>query len=135
LAVFYQVSPALLPAYIDLGLRPFKLGEEAHVDLASFSLVGGKLRNLRQSHAKALRDGLSFEVVLPEMVGQFIPELKLISDAWLEEKQGREKGFLSAHSMKPICCRGPWRWCAARASWPVLPTSGPVIAVKSSLWI
>jgi len=105
--VFYQVSPALLPAYIDLGLRPFKLGEEAHVDLASFSLVGGKLRNLRQSHAKALRDGLSFEVVLPEMVGQFIPELKQISDAWLEEKQGREKGFSVGLFNESYLLQGP----------------------------
>ena len=34
--VFYQVSARYLPVYLDLGLIPFKLGEEAIVDLPSF---------------------------------------------------------------------------------------------------
>ena len=105
--VFYQVKPTLLPACLDLGLRPFKLGEEARVDLATFSLTGSKLRNLRQSHAKALRDGLSFEVVLPEMVGLLMVELREISDAWLHEKQGREKGFSVGYFHEAYLTQGP----------------------------
>lgn len=46
-----------------------------------------------QSHAKALRSGLSFEVIPSEAVKGWLPQLKAISDAWLENKQGREKGF------------------------------------------
>ena len=36
--VFYQVSARYLPVYLDLGLIPFKLGEEAIVDLPGFDL-------------------------------------------------------------------------------------------------
>ncbi len=91
--VLYQVSPQLLPAGIDLGLMPFKLGEEAMVDLAAFTLVGSRLRNLRQSHAKAERDGLRFSVIAPDQVAPLLPALRQISDSWLQQKMGREKGF------------------------------------------
>jgi len=91
--VFYQVPPKHLPDYLELGLTPFKLGEEAIVDLRQFNLSGSKWRSLRQSHAKAQRDGLSFEVIPAEEVTNWLPQLRVISDAWLEGKQGREKGF------------------------------------------
>lgn len=91
--VFYQVSARYLPVYLDLGLIPFKLGEEAIVDLPSFELAGSRLRNLRQSHAKGKREGLRFEVVAPGEIAPLLPELKGISDSWLHSKQGREKGF------------------------------------------
>ena len=91
--VFYQVSPALLPAIADTGLQAYKLGETAIVDLAGFDLKGGKWANLRQTAARAERDGLSFELVAHEDVPAILPELKAISDAWLEEHRAREKGF------------------------------------------
>lgn len=98
--VFYQVSARYLPLYLELGLIPFKLGEEAIVDLAAFELAGSRLRNLRQSHAKGKREGLSFEVVAPECVPALLPRLKEVSDTWLQSKQGKEKGF-SVGSFEP----------------------------------
>ena len=91
--VFYQVSARYLPFYLELGLIPFKLGEEAIVDLHGFDLAGSRLRNLRQSHAKGKREGLRFEVVAASEIAALLPELKGISDSWLHSKQGREKGF------------------------------------------
>ncbi|MGY3856432.1 bifunctional lysylphosphatidylglycerol flippase/synthetase MprF [Aeromonas intestinalis] len=98
--VFYQVSARYLPLYLDLGLIPFKLGEEAIVDLKGFDLAGSRLRNLRQSHAKGKREGLSFEVVDVAQVAALLPALKAISDTWLRSKQGKEKGF-SVGSFEP----------------------------------
>ncbi|KHN63096.1 bifunctional lysylphosphatidylglycerol flippase/synthetase MprF [Aeromonas hydrophila] len=98
--VFYQVSARYLPLYLELGLIPFKLGEEAIVDLTAFELAGSRLRNLRQSHAKGKREGLSFEVVAPEYVPALLPRLKEVSDTWLQSKQGKEKGF-SVGSFEP----------------------------------
>ena len=77
------------------------------MDLQDFSLAGSKLRNLRQSHAKALRDGLSFEVILPELVAPLLAELRAISDAWLLEKQGREKGFSVGYFQESYLTQGP----------------------------
>lgn len=62
-AAFYQISSALLAPCVDAGLRAFKLGELASVDLAAFELKGGRLAGIRQSYNRGLRDGLTFELV------------------------------------------------------------------------
>ena len=91
--VFYQVSARYLPLYLELGLIPFKLGEEAMVDLTRFDLAGSRLRNLRQSHTKGKREGLIFEVVEATAVAPLLPRLQAVSDSWMQSKMGKEKGF------------------------------------------
>lgn len=91
--VFYEVSGERLPLYVDLGLAPFKLGEEACVPLGNFSLEGGARADLRQSHRRAQRDGATFEVVPIERVQEFLPRVRAISEAWMEDKATTEKGF------------------------------------------
>ncbi|HUL81604.1 MAG TPA: bifunctional lysylphosphatidylglycerol flippase/synthetase MprF [Gammaproteobacteria bacterium] len=91
--VFYQASRTRLPQYIDLGLAAFKLGEEAHVPLAEFSLEGSQRAELRQDHRRAVRDGATFEIVPAERVPKLLPELRSISDAWLSDKATAEKHF------------------------------------------
>jgi phosphatidylglycerol lysyltransferase len=91
--VFYQVGAEHLPLYLDLGLTLSKLGEEARVPLTGFSLEGGTNKAIRQHHHRAARDGASFEWVGAERVPDLLPELRAISDSWLENKKTREKGF------------------------------------------
>jgi phosphatidylglycerol lysyltransferase len=92
-AVFYQISPSLLPYCADAGLRAFKLGELAVVNLGNFELKGGKWANLRQTASRALRDGLEFAVVEPQDVPGIIEQLSEVSDAWLSDHNAKEKGF------------------------------------------
>jgi phosphatidylglycerol lysyltransferase len=103
-AVFYEVSAERLPIYLDLGLVPLKLGEEARVSLATFSLEGSERASLRQAHRRAQRDGAIFEVVSRESVDNLMPKLKEISDMWLKDKATAEKGF-SVGSFSPIYLR------------------------------
>lgn len=92
--VFYQVDAEHLPLYLDLGLAPIKIGEEAVVDLVSFSLTGRTRAKLRQSHSKIVKTGIRFNVVAAEDLDDaLMGELKGVSDAWLEAKKTREKGF------------------------------------------
>ena len=91
--VFYQAAPEHLPLYLDLGLRPLKIGEEAIVPLADFSLEGGGRRGLRRTLRQVEKDGGSFALLPAERVPALIPELRAISDTWLEQKQTREKRF------------------------------------------
>ncbi|HVT35535.1 MAG TPA: bifunctional lysylphosphatidylglycerol flippase/synthetase MprF [Nevskiaceae bacterium] len=92
-AVFYQVRPQNLSLYVDTGLRPFKLGEDARVALASFTTKGSANAHLRQAINKGEREGLSLEIVPAEGVAAQLPELARISDAWLETHNTREKHF------------------------------------------
>jgi phosphatidylglycerol lysyltransferase len=91
--VFYQVCAERLALYVDLGLAALKIGEEARVPLEGFSLEGAARADLRQAHRRAQRDGASFEVVPPEGVAALLPELKRVSDAWLQAKSTGEKRF------------------------------------------
>ena len=91
--VFYQVAPERLADYLDLGLALVKLGEEALVPLADFSLTGPGRKRLRQTHTRAVRDGLSFELVLPPLTTPLMTELAQVSQAWLAGHGRREKGF------------------------------------------
>ncbi|PZM07644.1 bifunctional lysylphosphatidylglycerol flippase/synthetase MprF [Rhizobium tubonense] len=92
-AVFYQISPAMLPSCADAGLRAFKLGELAVVNLSQFELKGGKWANLRQTASRAVRDGLEFAVIEPKDVASVIDELAAVSESWLDDHNAKEKGF------------------------------------------
>jgi phosphatidylglycerol lysyltransferase len=92
-SVFYQVGADRLPLYVDLGLSVMKLGEEARVSLADFSLEGSARAELRTQRRRAEKDGASFEVVMPAQIEPLLPLLRQVSDAWLEDKATAEKGF------------------------------------------
>lgn len=91
--VFYEVGAESLPLYIELGLTLLKLGEEAIVPLASFSLEGGDRKGLRRTQRDLAKAGATFTVVPPEELPGLLPTLRAISDEWLSHKSTREKGF------------------------------------------
>lgn len=91
--VFYQVSKAFLPHAFDSGLHPYKLGEQAVVDLTRFDLKGGSWLKLRRSINRAERDGLQFSMLTAEEVPAVIDELLSVSRAWLASHNASEKGF------------------------------------------
>lgn len=92
-AVFYKASREQLYLYLDLGLSVVKLGEEARVPLADFSLDGPDRRNLRRTWRRATQEGCSFDVVGAADVCAILPRLRAISDDWLASKRTREKRF------------------------------------------
>jgi phosphatidylglycerol lysyltransferase len=121
---FYEITPDALPAYIDAGFGLSKLGEEAWVDLRSFSLEGSARAALRQAHRRAQRDGLSFRIAAAAEYPALRESLRRISDEWLIAKSVAEKGFslgffddrylarfpiaLIAHEGQPIAFANLW---------------------------
>ncbi len=89
----YQVGPKMLPLVIDLGLRPFKIGEEALVDVRAFDLAGKKGYGFRQTLKRFDTLGATFEVIDAEDVAAYLPALKQVSDAWLKSKNAKEKRY------------------------------------------
>lgn len=90
-AIFYQVSPKFMHHYHETGYRFIKLGEEAVVNLQTFSLTGKKGGKLRTSLNKFNRNSYQFSVLKPPYSNQLLSDLKLISDSWLGEQ--KEKSF------------------------------------------
>jgi phosphatidylglycerol lysyltransferase len=91
--VFYSVRKEALPELIEVGLAVQKVGEAAIVPLAEFALEGSARAPLRHARNRAGREGAAFEVVSPPDVAALLPELRAISDAWLEGRHGKELGF------------------------------------------
>ncbi len=77
------------------------------VSLAGFSLEGSARAELRQAWNKGRRSGLAFRVVPAADVAPLLPALEAISDAWLEEKAGDEKGFSLGSFDPDYLCRFP----------------------------
>jgi phosphatidylglycerol lysyltransferase len=91
--VYYEVRQENVPLYLDMGLVLTKIGEEARVDLSSFTLDGNKMKDLRHASNRYAREGGVFEMVPPEGVAEILPELREVSDSWLRLKKAREKRF------------------------------------------
>ena len=91
--VFYQVSPANVDLYLEVGLHLLKIGEEARVRLDEFNLDGKSKKVLRNTVNKLRREGLRLEIIPAAAVPGLLPRLKVVSDAWLQDKHVREKRF------------------------------------------
>ncbi len=92
-AVFYAVQPEFLPSYLDMNLAILKIGEVARVNLTGFSMEGAARQPLRYAMGRAAREGLVFSVIPKAEVPAVLPQLRAVSDSWLESKNGHEKGF------------------------------------------
>ena len=91
--VFYEVGHDTLYLYLELGLTLLKLGEEARLPLARFTLAGKARSGLRHAFHKMEKEGCSFEIVEVAKVAALLPDLRRVSDSWLSTKHAREKGF------------------------------------------
>ena len=94
--VFYETSDRWLPAYEAAGLRSFKVGEEAILPLATFSLAGSKIQKIRHGVAKAEREAPGIvvrEYRSDERDAEIDEQLEDISAEWLQGKGIGEMGF------------------------------------------
>ncbi len=105
--VFYQIQTQYLHLYVDLGLDLYKLGEEAIIDLPTFSLEGKAGGNFRHTRNKLKREGTTFSILEPPEVMDRIAELQRISDSWLTGKNTKEKGFSLGFFDRDYICRNP----------------------------
>ena len=95
--LLYQISSPVLDIAIGMGLSIVKYGEDAVVDLTSFTLDTPRLRALRKSERAVARKGARMHIVAASELGPIMDELESVSDEWLQAKAQREKGFSLGH--------------------------------------
>jgi phosphatidylglycerol lysyltransferase len=91
--VFYAVASEHLHRYADVGLTFAKLGEQARVDLTTFTIEGARGKKFRNALARLARERASFRVVPAEHVACVMDQLRTVSDDWLARHAAAEKGF------------------------------------------
>lgn len=89
--VFTAIDEKMIPHLHETGYEFIKLGEEASVNLESFTLEGRKMKSVRNALSRVEKEGYTFEMIYPPFSNDFLEEIKNISDEWLEGRP--EKGF------------------------------------------
>ena len=90
---FYQTLPDDLELYQSLNFQTLKIGEEAVVDLKTFTLKGKAGKNLRPVINKFNKLGYQVQFHAPLIASELLQELKAISSEWLTQMSGSEKRF------------------------------------------
>lgn len=90
---FHQTLPDFLPIYEKLGYRKLKVGDDAIVDLAGFSLEGKDRKPFRHTINKLEEAGIHYEWHEPPIPFEILAKVKRVSDAWLTIPGRRERQF------------------------------------------
>jgi phosphatidylglycerol lysyltransferase len=90
---FYQTLPDFLSNYRSAGMHSLKLGEEAIVDLAAFTLQGGAMKPVRTSVNKFERLGYACQYTKPPHSADLLDRLEAISNEWMIERHAKEMKF------------------------------------------
>jgi len=90
---FFLVMPDTLECYKSLGFDILPLGQEATVDLSTFTLEGSDNKNVRNAYNKMLRSGYKASVQEPPHSPRMLRELRAISNDWLSTRGAKEMGF------------------------------------------
>lgn len=89
--LFYEVTDEFITYLHEFGFDFIKMGEEAYVALADFTLQGKKNRGLRSLMNRFEREEYHFELIQPPFDSALMHDLKEISDEWLAGR--KEKGY------------------------------------------
>jgi phosphatidylglycerol lysyltransferase len=69
------------------------VGNEAIVDLRTFTLEGKAVKDIRNAVSRMRREGFSFQIHPSPISDELLAELRTISDEWLTTMHGAEKRF------------------------------------------
>ncbi|MBS3028447.1 MAG: bifunctional lysylphosphatidylglycerol flippase/synthetase MprF [Dolichospermum sp. DET50] len=90
---FYQTLPDNIELYTSLGFKVIKIGEEAIIDLKTFTLQGKAGKNFRPSIHRLTKLGYQIQFYQPPISNDLLHKLKPVSDEWLKMLRSSEKRF------------------------------------------
>ncbi len=90
---YYRVPESSIGIFRQLKKNVLFIGQEAILNLESFSLSGSKMHPLRNAINKAKNAGFTFHVYEPEIKDGVIQKLQQVSDAWLNKPGKHEMVF------------------------------------------
>jgi phosphatidylglycerol lysyltransferase len=106
-SVYYRVPQESLDLYKGLGKKSFPIGEEAIVDLTTFTMDGGKMKTTRSAINRLTSEGFDIKIYLPPIKEGLLQKLELVSDKWLSEMNEKEIAFTQGVFDKSILKEQP----------------------------
>ncbi len=92
-ACWVMVEEKLLKYYERVGLKTLPIGSSAVVQVDSFANITVKTKWWRWVRNKAVKQGLSFQKLIPPHSAETITELRSLSDEWLNSNNHSERTF------------------------------------------
>lgn len=129
---FYEVRPGNLAMYVDAGLSLTKIGEEARVALADFSLTGAARAPLRQAVSRAEREGAAFRILAGRTCRRCCRCCARYPTTGWPRSSASETGSRSDSSTNAICARSLRDRREGRQAGRRSRTSGPARTGRSS---
>lgn len=103
--IFYETNEESVITLHELGYDFIKMGEQALINLDTFTTSGKKMKGTRSVNNKIAKEGYQFEVLQPPFSEELMATLKDISDSWLKGR--KEKGFSLGFFSEAYLQRGP----------------------------
>lgn len=94
---FYRTCADSMPLYRGLQLRKLKIGEDAIVDLAEFSLAGRSKRDIRSKARHLEESGIKVVEFEPPLSPDTLAQLSSVEEQWLKIPGRRERTFAVGH--------------------------------------
>ncbi len=91
--IYYRVPEENLSLYYDKGKKSMFIGQEAVVNLETFSLEGGNRKSLRNAINKIKDRGFRSTVHVPPVKDGILQKLQSVSDEWLDYTERHEIVF------------------------------------------
>jgi phosphatidylglycerol lysyltransferase len=91
--VYYRVDEAALSVYRKIHKKILLIGQEAVVDLNTFTLQGTSHKSLRNSVNKIREKGFCISIHKPPIKDGILQKIKSVSDEWLESTGRKEIVF------------------------------------------
>ncbi|MGE5420887.1 MAG: phosphatidylglycerol lysyltransferase domain-containing protein, partial [Chloroflexota bacterium] len=81
--IYYRVPKESLHIYHELSRKSLFIGQEAIVDLSTFTLEGGEKKSLRNALNKVKAEGYTIHIYNPPLRDGLVQKLKAVSQEWL----------------------------------------------------
>lgn len=108
--VFLPVSGPQLGPFHARGLRAVRIGAEARLSLAGFTLHGSARKSARQSAARARREGCATRIAEPPHDAVTLSRLEAVSSRWLAARGRRERRFGTGTFAAARAARAVFAW-------------------------
>ena len=90
---YYRIPECDLPLYKSLKKKSLLIGQEAILNLQTFTTDGGKMKSIRNALKKTESTGCVFKINHPPIKAGLMQKLEQVSDEWLEVMEREELGF------------------------------------------
>ncbi|WP_124054902.1 bifunctional lysylphosphatidylglycerol flippase/synthetase MprF [Arcanobacterium ihumii] len=84
---FYEISGKFLENLVEQGLRFVKIGEDASLELDTYSNIGNSGKIFRRMRNRMSQNGTEFEMLYPPYDEETFAELRRVSDSWLGNRE------------------------------------------------